>query len=346
MRKIFSNPNMINLQTKKGREAFLGAIQACWNNLKAVHNEVRKAGIREFTSKENFPESLLTLIDKYHVDITEIDTFYENAFDVLDLTQTKTSSFTVREVSSGLTFARVVDGMKAKVYSISGQQVTVPIDLYGAALEWLKTWFDDNEWWTIEDNVIEFRRKWYESKASIMYALIQAIANDSTHNTVYDTTAGASVVEKDVYTIDSAARSLITALNASGMGVTASTQMVMLVPIAQMMRVQRAFSGTILANNTGGIKPGYSITPYYTGGLTDAQFGGGTSTTNWTGQVTDNVVPLGYLAVPGRKNKLANRMDLTILGETDILAFAETAAGWGRYGAYLNEPQWRRVLGG
>jgi hypothetical protein len=336
---------MINLDTKKGREAFLGAIQAYWSSAKKVHSEVRKAGIREFTNFENFPAQVLNMIEKYHIDITEIDTFYEAAFDLLDLTQTKTSNFTIRDVSSGLTFARVKDGMKAKVYSISGSQVTVPIDLYGAALDWQKTWFDDGEWWTIEDNVTEFRRKWYESKALIMYALIQALTNTADYNTAYDTTAAASVVEKDVNTINAAALSIIQGLNDSGMGVTATTPMVMLVPLASKGRVERAFSGTILANNTGGVKPTYSITPYYTGGMTHAQYGGDGGA-NWTGQIADNVVPLGYLCVPGRKNKLANRMDLTILGETDILAFAETVAGWGRYGAYMNESQWRRVLGG
>jgi len=34
---------------------------------------------------------------------------------------------------------------------------------------------------------------------------------------------------------------------------------------------------------------------------------------------------------------------LTLLAETDILAFAETVAGWGRYGAFMNETQWQRV---
>ena len=342
MGRIFSNPNMINLQTKRGREAFMGAIQAYWGALKTIHHEVRKAGIQEFTSTENFPDQILQLIDKYHVDITEIDTLYENAFDVLDLTQTRTSSFTVREVSTGLTFARVRDGMKARVYSIAGEQVTVPIDLYGAALDWLKTWFDDNEWWTIEDNVTEFRRKWYESKATIMYTLVQAMANNAAQNVPLDVTGGASVVELDVYTINTGALELIQTLNDSGMGVTANTPMVMLVPLASKARVERAFAGQIMANNTGGLKPGYNITPYYTGGMTDTVYsiGGGA----WTGQAGAAAAPLGYLCVPGRKNKLANRMDLTILGETDILAFAETVAGWGRYGAYLHEAQWRRLL--
>lgn len=341
--RIFSNPQMINLQTKKGREAFMGAIQNYWNSLRLVHNEVRKAGIREFTSKENFPDSVLQLIDKYHVDVTEIDTFYEHAFDLLDLTQTRTSTFTIRDVSTGLTFSRVKDGMKAKVYSISGSQVTVPIDLYGAALDWLKTWFDDNEWWTIEDNVVEFRRRWYESKAGIMYSLIQALTNDAAHNVPLDTTANATVIEKDINTINTGALELISTLSASGLGVTANTPLVMLVPLVNKSRVERALSGSVNALNTGGMKPDYTITPYYTGNLADPQFGG-VGGANWVGQVVDNAVPLGYLCVPGRKNKLANRMNLTVLGETDILAFAETVAGWGRYGAYLNEAQWRRLL--
>jgi len=32
-------------------------------------------------------------------------------------------------------------------------------------------------------------------------------------------------------------------------------------------------------------------------------------------------------------------MDLTILSEPDILAYAETVAGWGRYGAAVGEDE-------
>jgi hypothetical protein len=67
-----------------------------------------------------------------------------------------------------------------------------------------------------------------------------------------------------------------------------------------------------------------------------------------------NLVPTAYLknqaltqadtshymvCLPGRKIKSGLRMDLTILSEPDILAYAETVAGWGRYGASVGEAE-------
>jgi len=46
-----------------------------------------------------------------------------------------------------------------------------------------------------------------------------------------------------------------------------------------------------------------------------------------------------FVVLPGRKLKSGNRMELTVLSETDILAYAETVAGWGRYGAVVGEDE-------
>ena len=347
--KIFQNYDLLNLNSKKGRKAFIGCIQANWNAHSKVQNMLRSVGISEFTSAENFPADALNIIEKFHVDITELDVAYENAFDVLDLTNVKASSFTVRDVQTGLTFARVRDGMKARVYAVEGSETTVSLDLYGAALDWMKTWFDDGEWWTIEDNAVEFRRKWYESKAAIMYELVQSIANvNDTNNQGYDVTGGATQLEADILTINAAVVTLISALLDDGLGVTAGTPLVMLVPLAMKGRVERAMDGRASTDNTGGLVVNYNITPYYTSGVTWTCVGqaaiGGTAWNDSGGAAGADAVPLGYLTVPGRKNKLGNRMNLTLMADTDILSFAETVAGWGRYGAHLNSAQWRRVL--
>jgi len=337
--RIFSDYSKINVGTRRGRQAFMGALQHYYGTSQNVQDQLVAAGIREFTSSANFPASVLEVVERFHIDVAEIDTAYEAAFNTIDLTSVQTSSFTVRDSQSGLSFRRVRDGEKARVYSIKGAEVTISMNLYGGALQWLKTWFDDGEWWTIEDNALEFRRKWFEEKSTAFYDLIQSLTSSLTFNTVY-TGLHTTTLDKDRQTINDAATNLITTLRDSGFGVTAGTPLVMLVPLSQKSRVEPALSPASTIN-VSGVAMSYNITPFYTSYI-DWDGQGGIGGTLFTGD-TGRAVPLGYLCVPGRKNKIGNRMNLTLLAETDILAFAETVAGWGRYGAYLNEAQWQRV---
>ena len=335
--KIFKNYDMINVNSKKGRRAFLGAIQHNWGQAQRAGELLRRAGITEFTSSANFPDSVLEIVDKFHVDIAELDTGYEAAFDDIDLTGVKTSSFTVRSSQSGLTFKKVRDGDKAQIFSVSGGEVTVSLNLYGGALQWLKTWFDDGEWWTIEDNALEFRRKWYENKAVLFYDMIQSLSQS--YNTVY-TGLGTTTTDKDRYTIGDAAYAIINRHKDTGLGVTAGTPLLLYSDLSMKNRVEAALN-PIRTQYTSDVGLNYNITPIYTSYL-DWTYQNDDGSTPWTGDSGDSK-PLGYLCIPGRKNKIGNRMNLTLLAETDILAFAETVAGWGRYGAFMNETQWQRV---
>ena len=50
-----------------------------------------------------------------------------------------------------------------------------------------------------------------------------------------------------------------------------------------------------------------------------------------------------FVCLPGRKAKGGYRQELTLLAETDILAYAETVAAWGRYGGAVGDTdQFRR----
>ncbi|MCK5604330.1 hypothetical protein KAR91_20745 [Candidatus Pacearchaeota archaeon] len=335
--KIFKNYDMINIATKKGRNAFLGAIQHNYAQAQRAGELLRRAGITEFTSSQNFPDDVLAIVDKFHVDIAELDTGYEAGFDTIDLTSVKTSSFTVRSSQSGLTFKKVLDGDKARIYSVSGGEVTVSLNLYGGALQWLKTWFDDGEWWTIEDNALEFRRKWFEEKAVLFYDMIQSLAQ--TYNTVYSS-SGTTTLDKDRNTIGDAAYALINRHRDTGLGVTAGTPLLMYCDLSMKNRVEQALNPSRTLS-VSGVGINYNITPVYTSYL-DWTYVNDDGSTKWTGDA-GAAKPLGYMCIPGRKNKIGNRMNLTLLAETDILAFAETVAGWGRYGAFMNETQWQRT---
>lgn len=368
MSKIFKDYSKIDLSTEKGILAFYGAIQHSWNSMgkaqKAVSVQEFVKGVPQgnasyAVSGENFDVSadILNLIERYHVDIRDIDTAYEIAFEILDLSVSKKSSFTIRDVSSGLTFKKVKDGEKASVYSVMGDEITVPLDLWGGGLDWQKTWFDDGEWWDIETNAIEFRKKWFTNKAENIYGLIEAITDDAASsyttaggysnsgglNISYDT-EGSTEVDKDRNTINGAALDIISENADGGLGVTADTRLVLLCPLRMKSRILRAFDasyGRRSATDEGAIS--YNITPAFSHHLSLAGTWADEGTGGAAGTASSSI-PLGYMAIPGKKNKIGERMPLTILTQDNILTFSTTTAGWGRYGTGISEAQWRRLL--
>jgi hypothetical protein len=230
-------------------------------------------------------------------------------------------------VQSGLTFSKRAEGGKADIYRITGQEAFVPFDMYGGGLEFDQAWFDDQQWWLIEDTAIEFRSKWYKDKATTFYTMIGAIAAGRNH--AYDAT-GASAVEKDVNTLNAAAGALLTELDAAGYDVSPQTAVKVLCPIQLKGRLERALAAQHL---TAGVadaatKVEYSIEPVYSMRVLNA---GAACVDKW------------YMAVPGLKNKIGEKMDLTVLAEFNIETYATTSVGWGRYGAYLNEAQFKRI---
>lgn len=368
MSKIFKDYSKIDLSTSKGRKAFLGAIQHSWDVMGTAQKAMQ---VREFvkgvpqgnasyaTSGENFDvdADILNVIERYHVDIRDIDTNYEAAFTILDLASSKKSSFTIRDVSSGLTFQKTKDGMKAKVYAVSGDEVTVPLDLYSGGLDWQKTWFEDGEWWDIETNAIEFRKRWFTDKATNIYNLIQAITDSAASsyttaggytnsggiNISYDT-EGSTEVDKDRNSINGAAFDIITENADGGLGVTADTRLVLLCPLRMKSRILRAFDasyGRRSATDEGAVS--YNITPYFTHHISTSDTWADEGTGGNAGTASTSV-PLGYMAIPGKKNKIGMRMPLTIFAEDNILTYSTTTVGWGRYGTGINEAQWRRLL--
>ena len=79
--------------------------------------EVKRAlaKIQEFGSPQDFPDSVLQVLDKYHL-TTEYDNGYESIFNVRDFSGTNRNGFDILEVESGLTFDKIPIGGKLLVY--------------------------------------------------------------------------------------------------------------------------------------------------------------------------------------------------------------------------------------
>ena len=325
--RIFSDYSLIDMKSEVGRRQFFGAITAWMRKPREVQEKLLRAGVQALTNTDDFADEVRVLIEKFHLGLEEIDNGWEQFFDTRNYAGTRAPGFRMRQVSSGLTFSKRPEGGRAHIYSVTGTEQFVSFDTYGGGLEFDQAWFDDQEWWLVEDTAAEFRSAWYRDKATVMYGLIGALG--AGYNVAYDT-GGANELEKDINTLNTAAAALLTALKTAGYAVTPQSPLKVLSPIQLRGRLQRALAAQYITPATAGahLKVEYNITPVYSMNVLNA---GAACTDKW------------YLGLAGLKNKLGEKMPLTIYTDFKAEAYATTSVGWGRYGAYMNEEQFRRL---
>ncbi len=274
-----------------------------------------------YATAGDFPASVLEVLDKYHQTLY-FDRAYEQAFKSIDLRNSNRDSFDILDVISGLAFTVTPEGEKAHIYKMSGAKVNVTLDMYSGGLGWSRRLFMNKEYWTIEDNAIEFQNKAVESKAQDHYDLIEAIA--TTYDLAWQPVTGAVpttnenyVPIRDINTINKACENILIRLQDLGMSVTPNSQFIILSPIQNIGRIGRAlgmvqqpFSGSTTQLN-------YNVKPYYTLMFTD----------------TDDY----YVILPKNKIQTATRMDLTVFSDFDITSFTDIAVGWQWYGGAIGE---------
>ncbi len=282
----------------------------------------RAALMQGFATSADFPSSVLEVLDKFH-QLTYFDTGYEQIFNMMDMRNSNRNGFDILDVISGLTFALVPEGAKAKLYKMSGAKVSVTLDMYAAGLGWSRRLFDDREYWTIEDNAVEFRNKAFSSKAQDFYDLIEATA--ATYDLAWQAVTPAGVTTtnenydsiRDINTINKACENILTRLKDLGMGITPNSEFIILAPHQLKGRLPRALNIVQQPFASSTPRAVYNTRVVYTLMLT--------SSTEY------------YVIYPKNKLKGANRMDLTIFSDFDIEAYADIAVGWQRYGGAIGE---------
>ncbi len=315
----------VDFSTDPGRGQFLEAVQHFMERPRKAAEEIR-ARIAEFTTPGDFPTDAVDAIARFH-QVDDPDTGWSEVFDVIDFTGTKKNSFDIVDVSSGLAFRAVKPGEKASVFKVSGDKVTVDFDLYGGALGWSKLWFDDEEYWKIEDAAKEFRARWYANKAQAHYDLISAARPDT--DVAWQGDTGDDKAVRDAATINYACSQILSDMQGLGFDVNANSTFVVVCPVQLMARLRNALRITLVGNVAGAVSGESSEVNFNVRLVVTTRL----KTNDLSSADTSNY----FVALPGKKIKSGNRMDLTILSEQDVLAYAETVAGWGRYGATVGE---------
>jgi hypothetical protein len=324
--KIILDWSKVNWNNPEDVKKVGGAFQAFL--VAPMRDPVLRSAYKAFTTKGDFPTEVLQILEKYHA-TTSFDTGYEEIFDIRDFTATRESGFEIADVSSGLAFAKLLPGEKAEVYKMAGSKVSVSFDKYGGALQWDRTWIDDNKYWMLEDTTIEFRNKAYSSRAANFYALIDALSSavnvawqNPTPSTLANTNADYTV-SRDINTIQYACDAILTDLKDKGYGVNANTLFKILAPNTLRHRINKALTYLNQAYQGSSRALTYNIVPVYTLMLS----------------ATDKY----YVTVPGIKSKGGYRMDLTLLNFQEVLAYTEGVVGIQRYGGAIGDTeQWKR----
>jgi hypothetical protein len=331
---VVSDWDKVNIFTKKGQDELTGALNYFMRlpdspPMKAAAQAFRETGnvgaaiakLQAFATSGDFPTSVLEVIEKYHL-TDYFDTAYEEAFDIRDFTGSRRNGFGITDVESGLTFAKVKEGEKAKIFKVSGTKVEVTFDMYGGGLSWSRRLFDDMEYWTLEDNAIAFRNQAYKSKAQDFYDLIDAVP--ATYDLVWQAVTGSIPATnenyqaiRDINTINKACENILTRTKDLGFGVSPATRFLVVAPHQLMGRISRALGIVQQPFSSSTPLSTYAIRPVYSLMLADS--------TKY------------YVLLPKLKMKGGNRMGLTIFTDFDITAYTDLAVGWQRYGGAIGE---------
>ena len=284
-----------------------------------AQKEIRSAQMQAFTIPSDFPTKPVEIIEKYHL-LDDYDNAYEQIFDVRDFSGQKTTGFDIMRVSSGLTFGQVKIGEKLKVYQASGEKIRCSFNTYGGALGWHRQLFDDGDYWTIEDNAIEFRNKAYSSRAAIYYALIEAAADAKgcCDAVPADCTGCHADALSIMNSVNYAARQILVNCKDKGYGLNPqTTQFIVLAPIQLRGRVRMALG--VRNQAFGDAEP-----------IRDFNF------TQITSLMLTNPNQI-MVILPKKGFKAGYRMDLTLFDDFDILSYTDTVAGWMRYGGAISD---------
>jgi len=285
--------------------------------------KVLRASMQAFANLSDFPATAKEVIDKYH-EIPLYDNGFEQIFDVKDYAGSRRDGFSISTVQSGLTFRKILSGEKLKVYQMSGDKAYVYFDTYGGALNWGRTLFEDQDYWTIEDNAIEFRNEAFRIRAATFYALLEAAA---AAKVIIPWTVGDDVLaagtrghtaSNDVATMNLAAQTILLACANKGYGISPdAATFIVLTPLQLRGRIKLAMQ--------------FQQDPF-SGSAKHLDYNFRQVTTTMLATTDEYIVCL-----PKKKFKAGYRMDLKTYTDFDILSFVDTVAGWMRYGGAVGD---------
>jgi len=279
-----------------------------------------KAKMQYFATLNDFPATAKEVVDKYH-ELAVYDNGFEQIFNIRDFTGSRRDGFSIDTIRGGLSFRKMLTGEKLHVYQFEGEREYVYFDYYGGALGWDRKLFENQEWWTLEENAIEFRNEAYRIRAATFYALLEAVAPlkpagdiawQQGPDVLVPGTRGYRAA-RDATTMNLAAQTILLACQASGYGISAeSVNFIILAPVQLRARIKQALGVSYdTADRTT------TVIDYRFSTVITTMIGQTAATRNHY-----------WVILPKRKIVGGDRMDLTTYSNFDMLSRTDSAAGW------------------
>ena len=163
------------------------------------------------------------------------DRGYEVLFDEVDMRQSQSTTFDVLDVSGGVTFYQQISGQEAKLSEIpTSAKTQVSFLRYIGGFPILDDWLRYNQYYKIDELTADTVRRWFDQKATIMYALMAALS--SAINQAFDT--------DDITTINNACSAILEDLAAAGYVVDENSQFVISCNPKLRARIFKAINST------------------------------------------------------------------------------------------------------
>lgn len=257
----------------------------------------------------------------FHSNMPEIDLGWTNLFTYIDLRGAVQTSFDILDTNAGITFEQKAPGEEVKVRrNITESKTQVPYVTYADGIGILDDWLRFQQFWNVEQAVVEFRAKAWDKQAEIHYGLLTA--QGAGIDVAFDT--------DDTKTFNKAAAAIFRAVRASGYGVGTNAGLWIVTSPEQKGRILKmleATQGSLIVGYNQNAQPiSYNVA-------------GVISTTYVTAADTGY-----YLVLPGRKAQRANWMDLSIESSRDIYKRAMDWVGTMQFNAAIGDTaQVRRV---
>lgn len=290
---------------------------------KAKRELHEKQRLQYFANLNDFPATAKDVIEKFH-EIPLYDNGFETIFDVKDYSGSRKDGFSMSTVQSGLTFRKMLTGEKLDVFQMSGEKEYVYFDYYGGALGWHRSLFENQDYWTIEDNALEFRNEAYRIRAATFYALIEAAANAlvpvvwQAHPDGVAAATRGYLAGRDAATLNLAAQNILIACQNKGYGISPqNVAFIVLTPIQLRGRIKQALAYTY---------------DNLTGSPSHIDYNFQMIVTTMLAQTARYKVIL-----PKKKLKIGYRMEMKQFTDFDILSYTDTVAAWMAFGGAVGD---------
>jgi len=288
------------------------------NNVKFMEKkkEFETVKMQQFATLNDFPATAKEVIDKYH-ELAVYDNGFEQIFNMRDYTGSRRDGFSIDTIRGGLAFRKMLTGEKLHVYQFEGEREYIYFDYYGGALGWDRKLFENQDWWQLEENAIEFRNEAYRIRAATFYALIEAVGTAAGWVDIpwqpHPDGIGAGTrgyrAGRDAATMNLAAQTILLACQASGYGISAqNVSFIILAPVQLRARIKQALGISYDTADRATLVIDYNFTTVITTMLLN--------TTHY------------WVILPKRKIVGGDRLNLETYSEFDMLSRTDSAAGW------------------